>query len=143
MQFVLQASRAITYNLASVARHIKRDFPELGKFLCVKVSDGSVSINNPSGFHKLTQSIAAAQTASEEQQNNDARTKPKGCRAGQLFRWSHLWSPFGRRSVNVSIVRDDGSVAEATNEKADELRSVGGKLFSRRRKYVSKKPKNS
>ena len=139
MQFVLQASRAITYNLAFVARHIKCDFPELGKFLCVEVSNGSVSINNPSGFHKLTQSIAAAQTASEEQQNDDARTKPKGGRAGQLSRWNHLWSPFGRRSANVSIVRDDGSVAEATDEKADELRNFWGK-FSRRRKYVSKKP---
>jgi hypothetical protein len=122
MQFVLQASRAITYNLASVARHVKRDFPELGNHLCVD-DHGNVSINNTPAFHKLTQSIAAAQTTTEERQNNDGNVRPKGGRAAQLSRWSQLWSPFGRRSINVSIVRENGSIAETADHKADELRN--------------------
>ena len=59
IQIVLQASRALIYNLASVAKHVKRDFPELGNHLSID-EDGKVYLNNASAFHKLTQSIAGA-----------------------------------------------------------------------------------
>ena len=132
MQFVLQASRAIAYNLAAVALHVKRDFPDLGKYLCVD-DHGNVSINNAPEFHKLAQSIAAAQTDTEERQNNDGNARPKGGRAAQLARWSQLWSPFGRRSINVSIVREDGSIAEAAADKADKLRKFWGQVFAEKK----------
>ena len=129
MQIVLQASRALTYNLASVAKHVKRDLPDLGNHISID-EDGSVYLNNPSAFYKAMQNIAVAQTRTEENQNNENRSRPKGGRGAQLNRWSQLWSPFGRRSVNVAILREDGTIAETANDKATELRKFWGGVFA-------------
>ena len=129
MQVVLQASRAITYNLASVAQHVKRGFPDLGKHIAID-EDGRVYLSSPAAFHQMAQEIASAQSRSEETRNSELTRRPKSGRAAQIQRWNQLWSPFSRRVVNVAIVRADGTVANSPEDKAMELKKFWGSVFS-------------
>ena len=40
-----------------------------------------------------------------------------------------MWSPFGRKAVNVAIVKEDESLAVTPEEKSDELGKFWGKVF--------------
>ena len=53
MQVVLQASRAITYNLASVAKHVEKNLPRVGDHRSID-DKGNVYLCNPNAFHKAT-----------------------------------------------------------------------------------------
>jgi hypothetical protein len=130
MQVVLQASRAIAYNLASVAQHVKRDFPDLGKHIAID-EDGRVYLSSPAALHQMAQEIASAQSRSEETRNSELTRRPKSGRAAQIQRWNQLWSPFSRRVVNVAIVRADGTVANSPEDKAMELKKFWWNVFFR------------
>ena len=73
MQFVLQASRAIAYNISTLARYVKRDYPDLGRFLHIE-KDGVVSLNNAIAFNAKTIEIASACNSAEENEINSSET---------------------------------------------------------------------
>ena len=129
-QVVLQAARCIHQNGFRVARHVKKDLPELGQHL--DLSGDNVELIDPESFHRKT-IVIARQYYEKEQENIHTSLKPKGGRMAQINRHLQLWSPFQRKAVNVGIIRMDGSVATDPQNKAIELRNYWGKTFERKK----------
>ena len=109
MQHVLQISRAIAHNDSGLARLVKRDNPELGS--CFTVSEeGTIFIIDTQKFN-LTTAKYAKEFHDKEAREND-RSLPglgKTNRKNHLNRLMDQWSPFSRKSVNLTISKHDGS----------------------------------
>ena len=76
----------------------------------------------------MTQGIArkALDTEFEKANEQISSSKPRGGRNATLRRLSLLWAPAARKSVNVAIVRSDGTLADDDDEKAEELAKFWG-----------------
>ena len=105
---------------------IVRDLPEL--FGTVGARNGKTRITNQAKLDELTQDIVRKAIGRELEIANDkkSRAKPRGRRNAALYRQSMLWAPFSRKSTNVAIIRNDGSLAASGQEKADELGGYWG-----------------
>jgi hypothetical protein len=148
-QLIFQAARSVAYNLASLARFVKKDSSEVGNHLHID-DNGRVSLTNPSGFHKLAHSIVFQNLSSAEQSNNNNNnnthnvtshtpheipapilpSKPKGGRHAQLARLLRLWNPFERKAISVSIQRPDGTLAESPDDKGKAIAAHWKPTFS-------------
>ena len=63
-------------------------------------------------------------------ENEQGASPPKGGRSAQLKRLLKLWSPFDRKSVNLAIVRDDGTATTNSDEAANALAACWSKVFA-------------
>jgi hypothetical protein len=61
--------------------------------------------------------------------DNHSTAKPRGGRLAALRRQTALWAPLARKSINVAIIRSDGSLASSGQEAADGLGQFWGKTF--------------
>ena len=129
LQIVLQASRAIVQGNTNLVKKIQKNLPDIGNHLEID-TDGTITLSDPDSFHRKTQHIANDYLQSETTLQVDTNKKPKGGRIAQLHRWMQLWSPFARRAVNVGIIKVDQTVTFESQEKAEEIKSHWGEVFS-------------
>ena len=96
-----------------------RDLPELENV--VNGNSDSVWIIDQGKLDGITQNIVRESIANEFKMANDGsgKARPRGGRNAGLHRQSLLWAPLARKSVNVAIIRSDGSLAASNQEKAD------------------------
>ena len=130
MQRVLQISRAIAYNDSQLARIVKKADPQLGE--CFTVSeDGLIHITNTTKFNETTAAIAKAFHDQENRENDSAATtQGKKNRTNHLKRLNDQWSPFSRKSVNLTITKQDGSPTTTPEEGGAALSDHWGQVFS-------------
>ena len=136
----LQAARAVAYNLASFAKLVKRDNATIGECLNID-GNNRVSLSNPTAFHLVTQQIQTeylnkqetpqhnAPSTSADAPNGPNTKAPKGGRAAQISRLLKLWSPFGRKAVNVGIIKPDTSIANDPQGKKEAMITFWGSTF--------------
>ena len=79
-------------------------YKEIGNML-TSDEEGNVLLTDPIAFHSLTTEGVKIANAEDEMANSSELLKYKRVgEAAQIPRWSQLWSPFGRKAINVAIV---------------------------------------
>jgi hypothetical protein len=91
---------------------------------------GNVTMTCPRLFHECASKIANAQIEKQINENGQGTSPPTGGRSAQLKRLLKLWSPFDRKSVNLAIVRDDGTTTTNSDEAANALSASWSKVFA-------------
>ena len=84
----------------------------------------------PKIFHECASKIASGQIEKQIDENDKGETRPEGGRAAQFERLLKLWSPFGRKSINLAIVKEDNSVTTNSDEAADASAACQAKVFT-------------
>ena len=103
----------MAFNDARLARTLMKSPALIGKFIETN-PEGVVIMTCPRLFRERASKIANAQIERQINENEQGTSPPKGGRSAQLKRLLKLWSPFDRNSVNLAIVRDDGTTTQVS-----------------------------